>query len=599
MLTYLKNKENVVLDCDDYYIQEEWFGADDTLTFTLPADHPQLPDMINRLSLTDKESGQAFLITQTDEGDITAQIDLDEFRQDMFLNWTNGSDTAAGTIRQVLPAGWNVQDFSGSSIRRTITMEGATALEILREIPDIYGLAIRFDRKTKRVLLKNPDTLSPTGAYFSDELNLRKQPIRTAQTKNFATRLYAVGKSGLTFADINGGKSYVDNNEYSNRIVSTYWKDERYTVKENLLADAQKKLDEMAKPAQSYECDVVDLAKIDPNKWSYLTVEMYQGVILMDKVRNSRLIHRVARYRRYPHYPEKNLVTLSTVPATISSKVEQSYNATTNPNSSFQQIWKGFVTGLVDGIAGYDGGNLIITKNAQGKPNGFMIMDTESQETAQKILWINLKGILYSSQGMAGFDNPNPEKITVWSFDKNGFYANWLVVGTIDASIVRVINLIADHVRSKSGNLVLELWAGVLKLMDKDNLRVRIYTTGSEESAGLVQVFSGLIKSDGTKDSTTRYSYFGSTGAGVGETEDGTYVGVFKTGSVEANSATIAGTAIADVVQSRVARFTAARPNDGQNTLYTDWKRVADLSDNDYVLVGNGIVPNASIEEVT
>ena len=174
MLTYLKNKENVVLDCDDYYIQEEWFGADDTLTFTLPADHPQLPDMINQLSLTDKESGQAFLITQTDEGDVSAQIDLDEFRQDMFLNWTNGSDTAAGTIRQVLPTGWNVQDFSDNSIRRTITMEGATALEILREIPDIYGLAIRFDRKTKRVLLKNPDTVSPTGAYFSDELNLRK-----------------------------------------------------------------------------------------------------------------------------------------------------------------------------------------------------------------------------------------------------------------------------------------------------------------------------------------------------------------------------------------------------------------------------------------
>lgn len=594
MLTYLKNKENVVLDCDDYYIQEEWFGADDTLTFTLPADHPQLPDMINQLSLTDKESGQAFLITQTDEGDVSAQIDLDEFRQDMFLNWTNGSDTAAGTIRQVLPTGWNVQDFSDNSIRRTITMEGATALEILREIPDIYGLAIRFDRKTKRVLLKNPDTVSPTGAYFSDELNLRKQPIRTAQTKNFATRLYAVGKDGLTFADINGGKSYVDNNEYSNRIVSTYWKDERYTVKENLLADAQKKLDEMAKPAQSYECDVVDLAKIDPNKWSYLAVEMYQGVILMDKVRNSRLIHRVARYRRYPHHPEKNLVTLSTVPATISSKVEQSYNATTNPNSSFQQIWKGFVTGLVDGIAGYDGGNLIITKNAQGKPNGFMIMDTESQETAQKILWINLKGILYSSQGMAGFDNPNPEKITVWSFDKNGFYANWLVIGTIDASIVRVINLIADHVQSKSGNYLMELWAAVLKLMDKENLRVRIYTTGGEKSMGLLQVFSGLIKEDGTKDETTRYSYVSPTEIGVGQQEDGTYTGNIQTGSVQVNN-----TANADIVQSRVARFTAVRPNDGQNTLYTDWKRVADLSDNDYVLVGNGIVPNASIEEVT
>lgn len=586
MLTYIKNGESIVLDYDNYYIQEEWFGGDDTLVFSLPSDHPQLPDMLNQLSLTDKESGQAFLITQTNEGDITAQIDLDEFRQEMYLNWTNSSDTATGTIRQVLPTGWTVQDTSGSTIRRTITMEGATALEILREIPDVYGLAIRFDRKAKRVLLKNPDDISPTGTYFSDELNLRKQPIRTAQSKNFATRLYAVGKDGLTFADINGGKAYVDNNEYSDRIVSAYWSDDRYTVKENLFADAKKKLAEMAKPSQSYQCDVVDLAKIDPERWSYLSIEMYQGVILMDRVRNSRLIHRVVRYQRYPHYPEKNLVTLSTLPGTISGKVEQSYNATTNPNSSFQQIWKGFVTGLVDGIAGYDGGNLIITKNSQGKPNGFMIMDTESQATAQKILWVNLKGILYSSQGMAGFENPDLEKITVWSFDKNGFYANWLVIGTIDASVVRVINLIADHVQSKSGNYLMELWAAVFKLMDGENFRVRIYTTGTEESAGLVQVFAGTIKEDGTKDKTTRYSFLSPTSLGVGQKEDGSFIGSIQ-----------AGTLAADISQTRIVCFEAIRPNVSQNTLTTDWQRVDMLQPTDYVLVGRTIVPNSKEKE--
>lgn len=617
MLVYQKNGETVVLNCDNYYIQEEWFGADDSLCFSLGFNHPQLPDMLNQLSLTDKESGQAFLITKTDEGDITAQIDLDEFRSEMYLNWTNNSDTAGGTILQVLPNGWTLLDNSQSSIRRTVKMEGATALEILREVANIYGLAIRFDRKAKRVLLENPDKIEPTGVYFSDELNLRKQPVRTAQSKNFATRLYAVGKDGMTFADINDGKSYVDNNEYSNRIVSAYWSDDRYTVKENLLADAKKKLDEMAKPSQSYQCDVVDLAKIDPNQWAYLTVEMYQGVVLMDRVHHKRLIHRVVQYRKYPHYPEKNTVTLSTLPGIISGKVEQSHNATTNPNSSFQQIWKGFVTGLVDGIAGYDGGNLLITKNSQGKPNGFMIMDTESQATAQKILWINLKGILYSSQGMAGFDNPNPEKITVWSFDKNGFYANWLVIGTIDAGIVRVINLIADHVQSKSGSYMMELWAAVLKLMDGENLRVRLYTTGAKESAGLLQVFSGLIKEDGTKDETTRYSFLSPTALGVGETQDGTYTGTVNAGNVKSKYIQVepkAGRIVlggintgvgvfidgfsvlgkydgksklsVDTTNTKDINLEKIRPNNTQNTLYTNWKRGTELTQDDWVLVG-------------
>ena len=466
MLTYIKNGESIVLDYDNYYIQEEWFGGDDTLVFSLPSDHPQLPDMLNQLSLTDKESGQAFLITQTDEGDITAQIDLDEFRQEMYLNWTNNSDTAAGTIQQVLPISWTVQDTSGSTIRRTITMEGATALEILREIPDVYGLAIRFDRKAKRVLLKNPDDISPTGTYFSDELNLRKQPIRTAQSKNFATRLYAVGKDGLTFADINGGKAYVDNNEYSNRIVSAYWSDDRYTVKENLFADAKKKLAEMAKPSQSYQCDVVDLAKIDPERWSYLSVEMYQGVILMDRVRNSRLIHRVVRYQRYPHYPEKNVVTLSTLPGTISGKVEQSYNATTNPNSSFQQQLNSNLQNVAEGIVGAKGGFKKDILDQSGKPMGTLYMDTDNETTAKNILRINHQGIAFSNNGSNG---PWTMAITI----DGGLANRWVETWQLTANII-----VAGILRSQQGNTSFNLETGDL-IADFQGSQVRLRSRAS------------------------------------------------------------------------------------------------------------------------
>lgn len=466
MLTYIKNGESIVLDYDNYYIQEEWFGGDDTLVFSLPSDHPQLPDMLNQLSLTDKESGQAFLITQTDEGDITAQIDLDEFRQEMYLNWTNNSDTAAGTIQQVLPISWTVQDTSGSTIRRTITMEGATALEILREIPDVYGLAIRFDRKAKRVLLKNPDDISPTGTYFSDELNLRKQPIRTAQSKNFATRLYAVGKDGLTFADINGGKAYVDNNEYSNRIVSAYWSDDRYTVKENLFADTKKKLAEMAKPSQSYQCDVVDLAKIEPERWSYLSVEMYQWVILMDRVRNSRLIHRIVRYQRYPHYPEKNVVTLSTLPGTISGKVEQSYNATTNPNSSFQQQLNSNLQNVAEGIVGAKGGFKKDILDQSGKPMGTLYMDTDNETTAKNILRINHQGIAFSNNGSNG---PWTMAITI----DGGLANRWVETWQLTANII-----VAGILRSQQGNTSFNLETGDL-IADFQGSQVRLRSRAS------------------------------------------------------------------------------------------------------------------------
>lgn len=452
MLAYLKNGASVALDFDDYYIQEEWFGADDTLAFTLPADHPQLPDMMCQLSLTDKESGQAFLITNIDEGDVKAKIDLDEFREQMFLSYTNGSTTALATAQQVLPAGWSVQDFSGSTARRTIEAEGATALEILQKLPDTYGIAVRFDRRTKRVLLRNPDTMAPSGTYLTEELNLRKRPVRSQTSESFATRLYAVGKDGVTFASINSGKNYVENHEYSDRVISAYWKDERYTDPQSLLDDAKKKLSEMAKPAQSYECDVADLAKIDPARFGHLSMEMYQAVTLMDAERGTRLAHRVVQYKRYPHYPEKNVVTLSTLPGTISGKVEQSYQAVTNHNSSFQQQLAANLQGVAQTIVGAKGGSVKFIQDEKGKPIGVLFMDTEDEATAKNIIRINHMGLAFSNKGSSG---PWTQAITI----DGGLANQWIETWQLTASII-----VAGILQSRDGKSFWNLETGELVL---------------------------------------------------------------------------------------------------------------------------------------
>ena len=252
------------------------------------------------------------------------------------------------------------------------------------------------------------------------------------------------------------------------------------------------------------------------------------------------------------------------------------------PTSSAVQTIAGQITAAILGAKG--GAVRLLDTNNDGMPDTLYIADDPDPAQAKKVWRFNYEGWGASSTGYNG-------PFTIAASIDSGLHADFITAGTLNAALVKVINLVADHVQSKNGNYLMELWAGVLKLMDKDNLRVRIYTTGSEKSMGLLQVFSGLIKEDGTKDETARYSYVSPTEIGVGQREDGTYTGNIQTGSVQVNN-----TANADIVQSRVARFTAVRPNDGQNTLYTDWKRVADLSDGDYVLVGNGIVPNA--EEV-
>ena len=294
--------------------------------------------------------------------------------------------------------------------------------------------------------------MAPSGTYLTEELNLRKRPVRSQTSESFATRLYAVGKDGVTFASINSGKNYVENHEYSDRVISAYWKDERYTDPQSLLDDAKKKLSDMAKPAQSYECDVADLAKIDPARFGHLSMEMYQAVTLMDAERGTRLAHRVVQYKRYPHYPEKNVVTLSTLPGTISGKVEQSYQAVTNPNSSFQQQLASNLQGVAQTIVGAKGGSVKFIQDEKGKPNGILFMDTEDEATAKNILRINHMGLAFSNKGSSG---PWTQAITI----DGGLANQWIETWQLTASII-----VAGILQSRDGKSFWNLETGELVL---------------------------------------------------------------------------------------------------------------------------------------
>ena len=60
-----------------------------------------------------------------------------------------------------------------------------------------------------------------SGALFAYRKNM-KSIQRVVDTRELVTRLYAVGAEGMTFADINGGKAYVEDFTYTNEVrIST------------------------------------------------------------------------------------------------------------------------------------------------------------------------------------------------------------------------------------------------------------------------------------------------------------------------------------------------------------------------------------------
>ena len=80
----------------------------------------------------------------------------------------------------------------------------------------------------------------------------------------------------------------------------------------------------------------------------------------------------------------------------------------------------------------------------------------------------------------------------------------------------------------------MSLWAAIFELLENDNLRARIYSTGAG-AGGLVQVFSGTVTDAGGLGDDAYYSFLGPKGLGVGERKDGSYTGAVNCGRINAN----------------------------------------------------------------
>src|SRR5699024_1446566 len=150
--------------------------------------------------------------------------------------------------------------------RRTLRSEWKDVLSLVRDVADIWGGEILFDTKNKVIhLLEKIGTDS--GVRFIYEKNL-KNIERVIDTYDLVTRIYPTGKGELDITTVNNGKPYLENRKWVDKlklrrkIIPYKWKDERYTVPENLKEDGQRLLDEMSKPNVAYTTTVHDLSTL-------------------------------------------------------------------------------------------------------------------------------------------------------------------------------------------------------------------------------------------------------------------------------------------------------------------------------------------------
>jgi hypothetical protein len=550
MLTLFHNNQQIILDNTEYYVRELASGLDEVI-FDISIWDPNYALMNEEDNIVDR-GGQRYLIKQIDAGAVTAkivaQLDLDEWRASMLVGYNSGTKTVAQQIDAVKPTGWTVADRSGISIGRTISGD-LTPLQVCEECRNTYKVYVRWDNNNKVVMIYSQNMGSPVGSFATRELNLKEINYK-GKSQNFATRLYAYGKDGLSFADINGGKPYVDNNTYSNRVICAYWQDDRYTDKSSLLNDAQEHLAKIAVPERSYDCSIVDLQATNPELYNNLDFSLFTVATLIDDVKETAIDYQVVERHVWPYHPDHNDVIFNSAPVKIQNNVIQIEEEINNPQSTFQQILNARIEMATDWLTNSDSHVYIVEDDNGGIKEFLFVNGSQPIETATQVMRLNASGLGFSKNGVNG------------PFT-NAFVFDSVLGGHLIADFITAGHMVADRIQG-----------GTLESIDSTTIGGVTYKNFSlNMTTGAIEALKLSIKS--ANFTLTESGILTATGADISGT-------VSASGTIQSytNKTELSGGALKFYKSGTLqAQLSSDYNSDGLRLAKTDWTGIDDQAD--------------------
>ncbi|EOU1501550.1 phage tail protein [Clostridium perfringens] len=308
-----KDKNRVVglVDYENLCIESVLESGDKTLSFYYPKKGKYYDEIVEEAYIRTKKDEFVVKARELDE-DYTkfeCSLNLEELEGNIFDRFESVEQTITSALNlAVVGAGWTVKDNTLKK-RRTVRCTNKSSLEIVREIKNVYRVDIVFNTLGKQIEVYE-HLGEDKGTYFIDSLNLIALQVQS-DSRQYATRIIAEGKDGLSFSDINNGKNYVENYQYSNKVKTIYWKDERYSVKENLLEDARAKLEELSKPFRSYSASILNLAELNPRYSSILDFKLGDAINLISKKNKIKDKQRIVKTIEWPQDHTKDSVELA------------------------------------------------------------------------------------------------------------------------------------------------------------------------------------------------------------------------------------------------------------------------------------------------
>lgn len=317
-----KQRVGILKGFKDRKIVKTLDSGDRELSFKYPSDGKMVDRLKEEYYIRTKDD--EYVIRKKKTGvqfnEYTAQLNVEELEGAVF---PYGFESKEQTIRACLEfafegTGWKV-GVCQITKKRTINKDEETnAWKILQDCLSTYRTECKINSLTKTIDIYE-QIGSDRGRYFIEGLNLKKLTV-TSDTYDFYTRLIPLGKDGIGIEWL--GKPYLENYQYSSKIKTYVWSDERYTNTTSLIEDGIAKLDEMSKPYVAYTADVIDLARQSEKYSSVFDFDIGDTVWMISKKTRTKEKQRIVKLTEYPEAPRSNTVELSNATKTF-AEVQQ------------------------------------------------------------------------------------------------------------------------------------------------------------------------------------------------------------------------------------------------------------------------------------
>lgn len=320
---YDQNKKALgyIKDHKDLKIESELSSGDKKLSFTLIKKcdiHIEEEYYIE--TKTDRYVVKESSLSSSISVDYVATLDLEDLEEPIEKYVATDATLQEAADMALIGSGWRAEvDESLSEKRRNANMVNTTKLTVLKKLKAAFFCEIEFDSLNQIVKFREKIGKNQ-GVHFFKGLNLRNVKCGS-DTYDYYTRILPIGSDGLKISEINNGKEYLENYQYSRKVRTYLWQDDSYTDSESLKEDAEKKLDDLSKPKKTYQADLIDLAR--QKNFSYLSYGLGDTIVLCDPSSRIKEEQRIVKMTEYPQNFLKNTCELSNTVLTFEEIQQQ------------------------------------------------------------------------------------------------------------------------------------------------------------------------------------------------------------------------------------------------------------------------------------